>query len=57
MLVGRLFPDPVIAVIWAGTQRRGVEFREVADLGSPRRMVGIGLGVADDLGQVCGWGS
>jgi hypothetical protein len=33
------------------TQRRGVELREVADLGSPRRMVGIGLGVADDLGE------
>jgi hypothetical protein len=34
---------------WA--QRRGLEFREVSDLGSPRRMVGIGLGVADGLGE------
>ncbi len=51
MLLGQAMLDALDRGDLGRTQWRLVERRQVLDLGSPRGLVGVGLGVTDLLGQ------
>jgi hypothetical protein len=56
VLLGQALLDALDRGDLRRAERRFVERRQVLDLGSPRGLVGVGLGVADLLGQSRGVG-